>query len=75
MEIDLVISYRGYATLVEAKAKTGNTKSSKQVMKHPEHYGMTRLLKIGDYNISEIDDVITIPHYLTFALGKGMKKQ
>ena len=70
LEIDFVIAYNGYATLIEAKAKTGNTKSSKTVMKHPEHYGKTKLIKIGDYNISEEGDIITIPHYLTFVLGK-----
>ena len=70
LEIDFVISYKGFATLVEAKTKTGNTKSSKTVMKHPEHYGKTKLIKIGDYNVSEEGDIITIPHYLTFALGK-----
>ncbi|QOS39344.1 hypothetical protein DYE49_02280 [Treponema rectale] len=37
---------------------------------HPEHYGKTKLIKIGDYNISENGDIITIPHYLTFVLGK-----
>jgi len=70
LEIDFVISYKGNSTLVEAKAKTGNTKSSKTVMNHPEHYGRTKLIKIGDYNISEEGDIITIPHYLIFVLGK-----
>ena len=70
LEIDFVISYNGCATLVETKAKTGNTKSSKTIMKHPEHYGKTKPIKIGDYNVSEEGDIITIPRYLTFALGK-----
>lgn len=70
LEVDFVISYDGFATLIEAKSKTGNTKSSKTVMKHPEHYGKTKLIKIGDYNVSEEGDTITIPHYLTFVLGK-----
>ncbi len=70
LEIDFVISYKGDATLIESKAKTGNAKSSKTVMSHPEHYGKTKLIKIGDYNISEDGDIITVPHYLTFALGK-----
>lgn len=65
-----MISYKGYATLVEAKTKTGNTKASKTVMNHPEHYGKTKLIKIGDYNIGEEGDIVTIPHYLIFALGK-----
>ncbi len=70
LEIDFVISYNGSSTLVEVKAKSGNTKSSKTVMNHPEHYGKTKLIKIGDYNISENADIITLPHYLTFVLGK-----
>ena len=71
LEIDFVICYNGCATLIEAKTKNGNTKSSKTVMQHPEHYGKTKLIKIGDYNISENEDIITIPHYLTFVLGKN----
>lgn len=71
LEVDFVVSYEGIATLIEAKARTGNAKSSRTIMNHPEHYGKTRLIKIGDYNISEEGDVITIPHYLTFVLGKS----
>ena len=70
LEIDFVISYKSYSTLIEAKAKTGNTKSSKTVMMHPEHYGKTKLIKVGDYNISENGDIITIPHFMVFVLGK-----
>lgn len=70
LEIDFVISYNSFATLIEAKPKIGNTKSAKTIMKHPEQYGETKLIKIGDYNVSKEGDVITIPHYLTFALEK-----
>ncbi len=70
LEIDFVIAYDGCSYLVEAKAKTGNTKSSKTVMAHPEHYGKTKLIRIGAYNIGENEDILTIPHYLTFMLGK-----
>lgn len=37
-QIDFVIAYKGKSTLIEAKAKNGNTKSSKTVLSHPEHY-------------------------------------
>jgi len=70
LKIDFVIPYKNYATLLEVKAKNGNTKSSKTVMSHPEHYGKTKLIKIGDYNVSESGDIITMPIYLTFALSK-----
>lgn len=71
LEIDFVICYDNQSYLVEAKYKNGNAKSSKTVMKHPEHYGKTRLIKIGDYNIEFENDILTIPHYLTFMLGKN----
>lgn len=70
LEVDFVISYKCEAALIEAKATTGNAKSSKTIMKNPNHYGKTTLIKIGDYNISQEGDIVTIPHYLTFALGK-----
>lgn len=60
LKVDFVISYSGTATLIEAKARTGNTKSSRTILNHPEHYGKTRLIKIGDYNISEEGDVISV---------------
>ena len=46
LEVDFVISYNNFVTLVETKEKTGNTKSSKQVMNHTEHYDKTKLIKI-----------------------------
>ncbi len=70
LEVDFLISYQGYSTLIEAKAKTGNVKSSKTVMSHPEHYGETRLIKFGDYNIGFENNILTLPYYLAFALGE-----
>ena len=70
LEVDFVISYEGHSTLIEAKAKNGNTKSSKTIMSHPEHYGKTRLIKFGDYNIGFENNILTLPYYLVFALGK-----
>lgn len=70
LEIDFVIAYRGESFLVEVKARNGNAKSSRTVMSNPDHYGKTKLLKIGNYNISEEGDILTIPHYLCFVLGR-----
>ena len=39
-------------------------------MKNKDHYGITKLLKIGDYNVGEENDILTIPHYMTFLLGR-----
>ncbi len=70
LEIDFVICYLSKCYLVEAKARNGNTKASKTVMAHPEHYGPTKLLKVGDYQIGEEGDILTIPHYMLFLLGR-----
>ena len=71
LEIDFVICYDSHSYLVESKSKNGNTKSSKTVMAHPEHYGKTKLIKIGDYNVGEEGDIMTIPHYMAFILAKS----
>ena len=73
LEIDFVIAYNTSSTLIEAKARTGNAKSSKTVMTHPKHYGPAKLIKIGAYNIGETGDKLTIPHYLVFMLGKQIE--
>ena len=41
LKVDYVISYKGNTTLIEAKSKTGNAKSSKTIMNDPGHYGKT----------------------------------
>ena len=70
LEVDFVISFKGYSTLIEVKAKNGNVKSSKTIMSHPDHYGEVKLIKFGDYNIGYADQCITLPYYLIFALFK-----
>lgn len=70
LEIDFVISYLGYSTLIEAKAKKGNAKSSKTIMNNKEHYGVTKLIKFGDYNITKQNDILTLPYYLAFLLNR-----
>lgn len=72
LQVDFVISYDDYSTLIEAKAKSGNVKSSKTVMAHPDHYGVTKLIKFGDYNIGYENDILTLPYYLAFALEKNI---
>lgn len=69
IQIDFVIPYKGHSTLIEAKANRGGVKSSMRVMAHPEHYGETRLIKFGDYNIGYENNILTLPYYLVFALG------
>lgn len=71
LEIDFVIRYRGQATLIEAKAATGDTKSTKTILKHPEKYHIHQAIKLGDYNIGRTQDILTLPMYMGFLLDEA----
>lgn len=64
------IDYHGCATMIEAKARNGRAKAAKTVLGHPEHYGKTRLLKLGSMNLGEEGGILSMPSYLSFALGR-----
>ena len=68
LEIDFVIRYRGECTLVVVKASTGNTKSTKTILRHPEKYHVYNAIKLGDYNIGRTDQILTLPLYMAFLL-------
>ena len=68
LEIDFVIRWRGNCVLVESKASTGNTKSAKTILAHPEKYHVDRAIKLGDYNIGSEGKILTLPMYMGFLL-------
>lgn len=68
LEVDFVIRYKGECTLVEVKANTGNTKSTKTILKHPEKYHVNSAIKLGDYNIGRAEQILTLPLYMAFLL-------
>ena len=68
LEIDFVIRYHGECVLVEVKASTGNTKSTKTILQHPNKYHVYQAIKLGDYNIGEKDGILTLPVYMAFLL-------
>lgn len=68
LELDFVININGESTILEVKSTDGNTKSAKTVMKHPDHYGKTSLIRIKELNIGYKDGILTIPHYMAFLL-------
>jgi len=68
LEIDFVIRYKGECTLVEVKASTGNTKSTKTILRHPEKYHVYSAIKLGDYNVSRSEQTLTLPLYMAFLL-------
>ncbi|MGP1437419.1 MAG: ATP-binding protein [Phocaeicola sp.] len=70
LEIDFVIRYHSECVLVEVKASTGNTKSIKTILQHPDKYHVHRAIKLGDYNIGEKGGVLTLPLYMAFLLNE-----
>ncbi len=68
LEIDFVIRYKGKCTLVEVKANTGNAKSVKTILGHPEKYHVHDAIKLGDYNIGRSEQILTLPLYMAFLL-------
>ena len=68
LEIDFVIRWRGECVLVEAKATTGNIKSAKTVLNHPEKYHVGKAIKLGDYNVGMEGNILILPMYMGFLL-------
>lgn len=68
LEIDFIIRYHGKATLLEVKAVSGNAKSVKTILNHPEKYHVNTAIKLGDYNVGKVGPMITLPAYMTFLL-------
>ena len=70
LEIDFVIRWRGQCTLVEVKSTTGNAKSVKTILNHPEKYHVDQCVKLGDYNIGRSGRILTAPLYMGFLLDE-----
>jgi predicted AAA+ superfamily ATPase len=70
LEIDFVMRYKGECTLVEVKATTGNTKSTRTILNHPEKYHVKSAIKLGDYNVGNEKQILTLPLYMAFLLDE-----
>lgn len=68
LEVDFVIRYKGKCTLVEVKATSGNTKSTRTILNQPEKYHVTQAIKLGDYNVGRTGQLLTLPLYMAFLL-------
>lgn len=68
LEVDFVVRYKGNCTLVEVKASTGNAKSTKTILAHPEKYHVSNAIKLGNYNVGRSGNILTLPLYMAFLL-------
>ena len=70
LEIDFVMRYKGEAVLLEVKATSGNTKSTRTILKHHEKYHVHSAIKLGDYNVGRREKLLTLPLYMGFLLSE-----
>ena len=69
LEIDFITKFESEITLIEVKSKTGNTKSSKELLTNKEKYKeVNKLIRLKECNIGETDNILSIPYYLAFLL-------
>ena len=70
IELDFLMRHKGRCTPVECKATTGNAKSLRTVLNHPEKYNVGMAIKLGDYNVGMKDNLLTLPMYMAFLLNE-----
>lgn len=68
LEVDFVIRIKGECVLVEVKSRTGNAKSTKTILRHPEKYHVEKAIKLGDYNVGKTEEMLILPLYMAFLL-------
>lgn len=68
LEVDFVTRIGGQCVLIECKSSSGNVKSTKTILKHPEKYHVNKAIKLGDYNIGLKDNILTLPLYMGFLI-------
>lgn len=69
LELDFVIRYKGECVPLECKAKTGNAKSIKTVLRNKSVYHVDQALKLGDYNVGRDGALLTLPLYMGYLIS------
>lgn len=64
LELDFLVRYRGECVILEVKAKTGKAKSMATVLKNKKIYHVNNAIKLGQYNVGRVGEVLTIPLYM-----------
>ena len=69
LELDFLVRMKGECVPIEVKAKSAQAKSVKTVLKHPEKYHISHVLKFGDFNVGREGALTTLPNYMQFLLN------
>lgn len=68
LEIDFLVRFKGECVLIEVKAKSGKAKSVATVLKNKDVYHVNNAIKLGQYNVGRMGEVLTIPLYMGFLI-------
>ena len=68
LEVDFIIEYLNKVTLVEVKARNGNAKASRYILNNYDKYHCDSLIKLTSSNIAFVNNIFTIPYYLTYLI-------
>ncbi len=69
LEVDFVTRIGGECTLVECKATSGNVKSTRTILQHPEKYHVSHAIKFADGNVGANGGMRTLPLYAAFIVA------
>ena len=69
LEVDFITIYEDEIALVEVKATTGNTKSSKTILKNKDQYGVNLCIKLSENNVGFENEILTLPYYMAHLLS------
>lgn len=72
LELDFLVRYRSECVVIEVKAKSGQTKSLKTVLKNKNVYHINNAIKLGKYNVGREGEVLTIPLYMGFLIKEKL---
>lgn len=72
LELDFLVRYKSECVVIEVKAKSGQTKSLKTVLKNKDVYHINNAIKLGKYNVGREGEILTIPLYMGFLIKEKL---
>jgi predicted AAA+ superfamily ATPase len=72
LELDFLVRYKSECVVIEVKAKSGQTKSLKTVLKNKNVYHINNAIKLGKFNVGREGEVLTIPLYMGFFIKEKL---
>ena len=66
LELDFLVKFKGECVILEVKAQGGKAKSMATVLKNQDVYHIGHAIKLGQYNVGRVGNVLTVPLYMGF---------